>query len=114
MRVCEREINNFPQVAESVHAAIDEAEKMSGTTVDSIYLAQSGSHLKGRMLQGSSYVPHPITGFPKRIRRGRKKKPNFARLKRAGNMYISFKPRFFWTVKSGRRIQLGWLEKNWT
>ena len=29
---------------------------MSGTTVDSVYLAQSGSHLKGRMLQGSSYV----------------------------------------------------------
>ena len=47
---------DFRKVATSVHAAIADAEKMSGTTVDSVYLAQSGSHLKGRMLQGSSYV----------------------------------------------------------
>mgnify|MGYP001246276110 FL=1 len=50
------EIVDFRKVATSVHAAIADAEKMSGTTVDSVYLAQSGSHLKGRMLQGSSYV----------------------------------------------------------
>ena len=50
------EIVDFRKVASSVHAAIADAEKMSGTTVDSVYLAQSGSHLKGRMLHGSSYV----------------------------------------------------------
>ncbi len=50
------EINDFPKVASSVHAAIADAEKMSGTTIDSVYLAQSGSHLKGRMLHGSAYV----------------------------------------------------------
>jgi cell division protein FtsA len=50
------EIVDFRKVASSVHAAIADAEKMSGTTVDSVYLAQSGSHLKGRMLHGSAYV----------------------------------------------------------
>ena len=50
------EIVDFRKVASSVHAAIAEAEKMSGTTIDSVYLAQSGSHLKGRMLHGSAYV----------------------------------------------------------
>ena len=29
---------------------------MSGTTVDSVYLAQTGSHLKGQMLRGSSSI----------------------------------------------------------
>ena len=29
---------------------------MSGTTVDEVYLAQTGSHLKGHMLQGSASV----------------------------------------------------------
>ena len=50
------EIVDFRKVASSVHAAIAEAEKMSGTTIDSVYLARSGSHLKGRMLHGSAYV----------------------------------------------------------
>lgn len=50
------EIVDFRKVACSVHAAIADAEKMSGTTVDSVYLAQSGSHLNGQMLHGSAYV----------------------------------------------------------
>ena len=50
------EIVDFRKVASSVHAAIADAEKMSGTTVDSVYLAQSGSHLKGGMLHGSADV----------------------------------------------------------
>ena len=32
---------------------------MSGTTVDSIYLAQTGSHLKGSCLRGSANVASP-------------------------------------------------------
>ncbi|MDA7757024.1 cell division protein FtsA [Opitutales bacterium] len=50
------EIMDFRKAATSVHAALEEAEKMSGTTVDSIYLAQTGSHLKGQMLRGSASV----------------------------------------------------------
>ena len=41
------EIVDFHKAADAVHAAIAEAEKMSGTTVDSVYLAQTGSHLRG-------------------------------------------------------------------
>ena len=52
------EIIDFRKTASSVHAAIDEAEKMSGTTVDSIYLAQTGSHLKGSS-KGSANVASP-------------------------------------------------------
>jgi len=50
------EIVDFRKAAASVHAALDEAEKMSGTTVDSIYLAQTGSHLRGAFLRGSANV----------------------------------------------------------
>ncbi len=50
------EIVDFRKVAASVHAAIEEAEKMSGTTVDSIYLAQTGSHLSGSVLRGGANV----------------------------------------------------------
>ena len=53
------EIIDFRKTASSVHAAIDEAEKMSGTTVDSIYLAQTGSHLEGTLLKGSANVASP-------------------------------------------------------
>ena len=53
------EIIDFRKTAASVHSAIDEAEKMSGTTVDSIYLAQTGSHLKGSFLKGSANVASP-------------------------------------------------------
>ena len=53
------EIIDFRKTASSVHAAIDEAEKMSGTTVDSIYLAQTGSHLRGALLKGSANVASP-------------------------------------------------------
>ena len=35
------EIVDFRKTASSVHSALEEAEKMSGTTVDSIYLAQN-------------------------------------------------------------------------
>ena len=50
------EIVDFRKAASAVHAALEEAEKMSGTTVDSVYLAQTGSHLHGHMLRGSASV----------------------------------------------------------
>ena len=50
------EIVNFRKAASAVHSALEEAEKMSGTTVDSVYLAQTGSHLRGHMLRGSASV----------------------------------------------------------
>ena len=50
------EIVDFRKVASAVHSALEDAEKMSGTTVDEVYLAQTGSHLKGHMLQGSASV----------------------------------------------------------
>ena len=50
------EIVNFRKAADSVHSALADAEKMSGTTVDEVYLAQTGSYLKGRMLRGSASV----------------------------------------------------------
>ena len=50
------EIVDYREAAKAVHAALEEAEKMSGTTVDSVYLAQTGAHLKGHMLRGSSSV----------------------------------------------------------
>ena len=50
------EIVNFRKAADAVHSALADAEKMSGTTVDEVYLAQTGSYLKGRMLRGSASV----------------------------------------------------------
>ena len=50
------QIVDFRKAAGAVHAALEEAEKMSGTTVDSVYLAQTGSHLRGHMLRGSASV----------------------------------------------------------
>ena len=50
------EIVDFNKAADAVHAAIAEAEKMSGTTVDSVYLSQTGCHLRGQMLTGSASV----------------------------------------------------------
>ena len=50
------EIVDFRKAAAAVHAALEEAEKMSGTTVDSVYLAQTGAHLNGQMLRGSAFV----------------------------------------------------------
>ena len=50
------EIVDFRKAAAAVHAALEEAEKMSGTTVDSVYLAQTGAHLSGQMLRGSAFV----------------------------------------------------------
>ena len=50
------QIVDFRKAASAVHAALEEAEKMSGTTVDSVYLAQTGSHLRGHMLRGSASV----------------------------------------------------------
>jgi len=50
------EIVHFRKAADSVHSALADAEKMSGTTVDEVYLAQTGSYLKGRMLRGSASV----------------------------------------------------------
>ena len=52
------EIVDFRKTA-SAFLRLEEAEKMSGTTVDSIYLAQIGSHLKGSLLCGSA------NGFPR-------------------------------------------------
>jgi cell division protein FtsA len=50
------EIMDFQKVAQSVHTALAESEKMSGTTVDSIYLAQTGSHLSGTVLRARANV----------------------------------------------------------
>ena len=50
------EIVDFRKAADAVHASLEEAEKMSGTTVDSVYLAQTGTHLRGQMLFGSASV----------------------------------------------------------
>ena len=50
------EIVNFRKAADAVHASLEEAEKMSGATVDSVYLAQTGTHLRGEMLSGSASV----------------------------------------------------------
>lgn len=50
------EIVDFRKAADAVHASLEEAEKMSGTTVDSVYLAQTGTHLRGEMLSGSASV----------------------------------------------------------
>jgi len=50
------EIVDFRKAADAVHASLEEAEKMSGTTVDSVYLAQTGIHLRGQMLTGSASV----------------------------------------------------------
>jgi cell division protein FtsA len=50
------EILDFRNVASCVHSAIEAAEKMSGTTIDSIYLAQTGTHLRGMVLRGSANV----------------------------------------------------------
>jgi cell division protein FtsA len=50
------EIVDFQKVATSVHTALAEAEKMSGTTVDSIYLAQTGAHLSASVLRASANV----------------------------------------------------------
>jgi cell division protein FtsA len=50
------EIVDFRKAADSVHSALADAEKMSGTTVDEVYLAQTGSYLRGRMLRGSASV----------------------------------------------------------
>jgi cell division protein FtsA len=50
------EIVDFRKAAAAVHSALEDAEKMSGTTVDEVYLAQTGSHLKGNMLRGSASV----------------------------------------------------------
>ena len=50
------EIVDFQKVATSVHTALAEAEKMSGTTVDSIYLAQTGAHLGASVLRASANV----------------------------------------------------------
>ena len=50
------EIVDFRKAADAVHASLEEAEKMSGTTVDSVYLAQTGTHLRGQMLFDSASV----------------------------------------------------------
>ena len=50
------EIVDFRKAADAVHASLEEAEKMSGTTVDSVYLAQTGTHLRGQMRFGSASV----------------------------------------------------------
>ena len=104
------EIVDFRKVATSVHAAIADAEKMSGTTVDSVYLAQSGSHLKGRMLQGSSYVSssdnrvtsHDLERASEEAQR---------RQAEEGRNYVHFvRLRFFWTVRY-EMIRLECMEK---
>ena len=71
------EIVDFRKAAQAVHSALADAEKMSGTTVDEVYLAQTGSHLRGRMLRGSSSVSssdnRECFRFAKSFRRSKKK-----------------------------------------
>ena len=103
---------DFRKVATSVHAAIADAEKMSGTTVDSVYLAQSGSHLKGRMLQGSSYVSssdNRVTSHD--LEKEHRRKHNEDKLKKVGIMFILLGLRFFWTVRY-EMIRLECMEKS--
>ncbi len=50
------EISDFRKAAASAHAAIREAEKSAGTTVDAVYLAQTGSHLRGHSLRGHASI----------------------------------------------------------
>ncbi len=48
------EIVDYRKTASSVHAAIEEAERAAGAKIDEVYLAQTGSHLRGTQLRGNS------------------------------------------------------------
>jgi cell division protein FtsA len=48
------EIVDYRKTASAVHAAIEEAEKAAEAKIDEVYLAQTGSHLRGTQLRGSS------------------------------------------------------------
>ena len=48
------EIVDYRKTASAVHAALEEAEKAAGAKIDEVYLAQTGSHLRGAQLRGSS------------------------------------------------------------
>ncbi len=50
------EIVDFRLASDCVHAAIHSAEKNSGATIESVYLSQSGSHLKGFFDKGEISV----------------------------------------------------------
>ncbi|SVC66130.1 uncharacterized protein METZ01_LOCUS318984, partial [marine metagenome] len=48
------EVVDYRKAAAAVHAAIEEAEKTAGTSVDEVYLAQTGCHLRGAELRGTA------------------------------------------------------------
>ena len=48
------EIVDYRKAASAVHAALEDAEKKAEAKIDEIYLAQTGSHLRGTQLRGSS------------------------------------------------------------
>ena len=48
------EVVDYRKAAAAVHAAIDQAEKTAGTSVDEVYLAQTGNHLRGVELRGTA------------------------------------------------------------
>lgn len=50
------EIVDFKAASDSTHAAILEAEKVAQVTLDTIYLAQSGGHLRGERSLGTAQV----------------------------------------------------------
>jgi cell division protein FtsA len=58
------EIQDFKAASNSTHAAILAAEKSAQVTIDSIYLAQTGRHLKGAFNRGMAQVSssHNLVG----------------------------------------------------
>ena len=89
------EIVDFRKAATSVHAALEEAEKMSGTTVDSIYLAQTGCHLKGQMLRGSASVASSDNRVSVDDLNELLRKPKEDSQMKAGRMFIMFVRQLF-------------------
>lgn len=52
------EIMDLKAASNSVHAAIIAAEKSAQVTLDSVYLSQTGRHLRGSLAEGASSVSH--------------------------------------------------------
>ena len=80
-----------------LYSALEDAEKMSGTTVDEVYLAQTGSHLKGHMLQGSASVSSSQNRVDAEdLQRAAQEAKRKNGLNLEEHMCIMFALRFFW------------------
>ena len=90
------EIIDFRKTASSVHAAIDEAEKMSGTTVDSIYLGPNGVTPKRALLKGSANVASPDGRVTHADLKRAADEANANNLRREGLMFIMLVCPFNW------------------